>query len=123
MQIVVADRAEEQAYNEGYERFDPGDAHEVRADVDLEGFRSGAEYANQVLPTLRELAGHADRLNTGTYTGNEEIVIVDEADLESDECVFEGDEYDASGYLSTLVGRWHDGARDALEGRERGASL
>lgn len=120
MQIVVADRAEEQAYNEGYDRLEGTDAF---GDVDLEGFRSGAEYANQVLPTLRELSGHSDRLNTGTYTGNEEIVIVDEADLESDECVFEGDEYDASGYLSTLVGKWHDGARDALEGRDRGASL
>lgn len=116
--VVVADRVVEQAYNLGYDRFESVEADEDV--VDLEGFRSGAEYANHVLPELRALAGYDDA-GYGTYQQDGEIVIVDEADLDDDPIA--GDSWTAGEYLSVVVDRWHDGVRDALEGRERGDSL
>lgn len=118
LNVIVADRSEEQAYELGYERFDAVDVDED--EIDLEGFRSGAEYANHVLPSLRALAGFEDS-GYGTYQEGGEIAIVDEANLDDDP--IQGASWTASDYLNVLVNRWHDGARDAIRGEEYGASL
>lgn len=119
--VVVADRVESQAYLLGYKRFeDMAEDEDDEFVVDLDGFRQGSEYANHVLPDLRALAGHNDA-GHGTYRVGGEIVIVDEADLDDDPIA--GEVWTAEEYLSVLVDRWHDGARDALEGREKGDSL
>lgn len=118
--VIVADRVEEEAYDLGYDRFE-GLAGEETEDFTLSPFRDGAEYANQVLPRLRALAGFTDPSGVGTYTSDTDIVIVDEADLDDDPIA--GESWTASEYHSVLVDCWCDGARDAANGRERGDSL
>ena len=118
--VVVANRAVEQAYEMGYERFENFDTPKGQR-IDLEGFRSSAEYANHTLSSLRALSGHSDA-GYGTYKVGGEIVIVDEADLDDDPIT--GETWTAEDYLSVLVDRWHDGARDALDAdAEKGESL
>jgi hypothetical protein len=118
--VVVADRVEEKAYLLGYRRFE-GIGTPEGEEIDLEGFRGGAEYANHVLPDLRALAGHSDA-GHGTYKVGGEIVIVDEADLDDDPIT--GETWTAEDYLNVLVDRWHDGARDALDAdAEKGENL
>lgn len=117
--VVVADRVEEQAYELGYERFEDFGGDDKH--ISLDGFQSSAEYTNHVLPTLRALAGHDDGIGRGTYHVGGEIAIVDEANLDDDPIT--GAKWTAGAYTDVLVDRWFDGARDSIEGREKGASL
>lgn len=121
MKVIVAERAEREAYEMGYERFEDQDSRgEVDADLDLTLFRDSAAYTNYVLPSLRALAGYEDG-GHGTYTIGGEIAIVDEADL--DDTPIEAETWTAGEYLDVLVDRWTDGARDACLGNEEGESL
>lgn len=120
--VVVADRAEEQAYELGYERFEAFEnSADEQTELDLSAFTSSSEYANEVLPALRALAGRDDA-GHGTYQVGGEIVIVDAANLEDDPIT--GDRRTTEEYVSVLVDRWHDGARDAFDAdAEKGDSL
>jgi len=44
------------------------DAAERIVSQDFDGFRSGARWANTVLPRLRDIAGYSDSMGVGTFT-------------------------------------------------------
>jgi len=117
--VVKIDDAKEQAYDTGYDKFSevPVDDPET---FDLEGFRDSADYANNVLPSLRALAGHEDGVY-GTWTGDRDVAIL-EAHQEDDvpaKCVVTM----ASDLLDELLEAWERGAYDAANGEERYATL
>jgi len=64
------------AYDWGYERFhlalaDEGDMTDKRREelsINLDLYTQSAEWANNILPALRAMAGYSDPMGVGTYT-------------------------------------------------------
>lgn len=110
--VIVIQEAKQDAYDMGYERFEGGDTMEPD-EADLAPYHSSADYANNVLPTLRSMAGHADS-GHGTYTEVREVVLVEEHDL--DDRPIMGQSTDAHYFMSELVEAFNHGAYDALTG-------
>jgi len=113
--VVNIDAAEEEAYEMGYDKF-TGVAADVEGDFDLEHFRDSADYANNVLPSLRALAGHGDT-GPGTYTVDREVAVIEYHQVE--DLPAEGERAEAHHLLTELLEMWERGAYDAGEGREK----
>lgn len=116
--VVKPYYAIEEAYTDGYDRFsdaDPaGDPHEAAEALD--GFKSYATFANQVLPSLRAAAGFGDA-GHGTYQEPRKVAAIYpgcEEDVPA-----EADLVDAHTVFVTLVDAFDAGAIDALLSREK----
>lgn len=113
--VVKPYYALEEAYGMGYGRFEELDGEEAEG-FDLAPFQSTAEYANQVLPSLRCMAGYADA-GHGTYQQHREVAAI-QPGCEEDEPA-EANLRDASELHERLVDAFSSGAYDAVEGREK----
>lgn len=109
--VVVEEKAFREAYAMGYERFDGIQLYEGE-EFDLAPFTDSAEYANHILPRLRALAGFEDS-GYGTYTGNRDIVIVSESDLE--DMPISGDLTESHYLYNELVDEFRNGAYKAVD--------
>lgn len=108
--------ATEEAYNMGYDRFEGVADEEEDIIWDFHHFTETAEYANNVAPDLRAMAGHADS-GPGTYTINRKVAAIKEG-CEEDEPA-EAALIDARHVFEELVDAYRKGATDAAHGRER----
>lgn len=113
--VVKPYYAVEEAYNMGYSKFSGTDTDESGR-VDLAPYHSTADYANNVLPRLRAMAGYADA-GHGTYQEHRKVAAVD-AGCEEDEPA-EAELREASHIFNSLVDAFNNGAYDAIEGREK----
>lgn len=103
-----------EAYNMGYRRFSGIDGDETE-DFDLSPFKSSAEWANNVAPSLRSMAGYDDG-GHGTYAHDRQVAAI-EAGAEEDEPA-EATLTRASYLFSELVEAYDRGAYDAASGRD-----
>jgi len=117
--VFKIDDAKEKAYDDGFEKFvavpidEPGE-------FDLEGFRSSAYYANNVLPNLRALAGHEDN-GHGTYTGDRDVAVIESH--QEDDVPAKADRVMASDLMDEILRAWDRGVYDAANGEDRYATL
>lgn len=112
--VVQPFYAAEEAYRNGYQRFEGTDLPD-EAEFDLSGFRQSATYANTVLPRLRAMSGYADA-GHGTYTENRKVAAVHPGCEEDTPA--EADIVDATTVEKHLMQCWERGVYDAVEGRE-----
>ena len=103
---VNEQEAIESAYNLGYHLFE-GSIVVEEDNWDFSHYTDTAEYANRVLPSLRQYAGYGEGVGPGTHTANREVL------LETDEGSVETT---AQRVLDTLVDAFETGARDAATG-------
>lgn len=115
--VILIAEALDDAYADGFDRFEGFDTVDDEP-ADLEGFRGGATYANHVLPRLRAAAGYTDPTGAGTYTGHRDVVVVEPGD-EGDRPM-PGTTVPSGEVFQELAEAWDAGARDALEGNDRG---
>lgn len=109
----------EEAYNMGYDRFEGCEVESIEG-FDLAPFRSSAAYANNVLPSLRAMAGAADR-GAGTYTDHREVAAI-KPGCEEDEPA-EAELVNSRYIFDELLEAWDMGAYDGALGKERGEGL
>lgn len=113
--VVKPYYATEQAYRDGYERFE-GINTAAEEEFGLEPFRQTAAYANSVLPSLRAAAGFGDPGGHGTYTENRTVAAVKPGCEEDNPA--DAELVDSRHILDELQQAWERGAYDAVEGRE-----
>jgi len=103
----------EEAYTMGFEEFDPIPSAESDEPVDLSHFTDTARYCSGIAPTLRCIAGYADR-GHGTFTEDRQVAVIPPG--------FEGDmptaaaTVEASRVFGPVYEQWRVGAYDALDG-------
>jgi hypothetical protein len=117
--VVKPHYAKEEAYNDGYERFEAMDIEESE-DFDLAPFQDSATYANHVLPNLRAMAGFGDS-GHGTHTENRKVAAI-KPGCEEDEPA-EAELLASRHLIDELTNAWTAGAHDAALGREKHHSL
>lgn len=108
----------ERAYDRGYLRFSDDDPVEDAAQA-LSHFAESAEYANQILPKLRAMAGY-EKGPGGTYTIKRRVAAIKpgcEEDEPADAELVEGRHV-----FNALTEAWRSGAIDSLSGNERDPS-
>jgi len=100
----------DEARSMGYRRYADMTAADIVAAWPLE-YASHGSWDSHILPTLRCLAGYADR-GYGTYQQRQEIALIqdgDEADMPADAVVL-----DSGHLLDDLIEAWHSGRHQAI---------
>lgn len=113
---VNIDRLAEEAYHMGHERFNGAPRDPTTPDpepADLSYWKEGAEWCNNVLPSLRCAAGHEDTTGMGTWTGARPVVVL--RDHNADDAPASVRVVDSSHLLDLAVDWFDRGAYDALE--------
>jgi hypothetical protein len=111
------------AYDWGYERFhlaladkrDLTDSEREEVAINLDLYTQSAEWANNILPALRAMAGYSDPMGVGTYTTLEgDLEVIDpEGYKDRNVMRIEGRAEDiAPGILDGLVDEFFQGAWD-----------
>ena len=116
MKIINIDDVKRAAFDAGFDRFagvDPVDPEEF----DLSYFTESAEYANTILPRLRQFAGYEDG-GYGTYTDPADTLVVTDDDV--DELASDAGWIDAQMRYSPhlfgdILDAWHEGVYEAVE--------
>lgn len=122
VKVVDLHQTKEDAYERGYLRFEDAEV-EHPEEWGFHYFTESAEWANNVLPKLRAMAGYDDTEDGGVYAGTYQVerrvVLVEEPRDEP----AEGDIINGRYLHDELVDCYRDGANDAALGREKGTSL
>jgi len=115
--VVVEQETLEKAYEMGFDRFEGMTENDPQ---DLSDFKESETWANTVSPSLRAMAGFADR-GHGTYQEGREIVLADEREL--DDRPIEGETSDAAYFYQSVVEAFDNGAYDGAYNHEHGENL
>ena len=114
--VVNLDAAAENAYWDGYDRFEDYGQQDPQERIDLSYFKESAQWANIVAPSLRCAAGREDRYGKGTWTGYRPVVVIRWHDVDDEPA--NGVLADAHHITEVLIDWWERGAYDALSGDE-----
>lgn len=117
--VIPIDEAKREAYSMGYERFTDVEV-ENGENFELSHFKEYANWANNIHPSIRALAGYEDSKG-GTYTVNREVVTVEAHTLE--DMPMMGEKTEAHFVESELLEAFDTGAYDAVDDREKFESL
>jgi len=121
MPVVREAAVLDNAYGRGYDRFADADAPNDDRLADPVGqFKQTAQFANVVAPRLRAAAGMDDPMDVGTYQSDRDVVVIPAANGGDDPA--EGIVMSARDVYRFAQDAWDRGARDALNGRDRGAT-
>jgi len=108
--VVCEVDAEDEARSMGYRRYADMPAADIVAAWPLE-YASHGSWDTHILPTLRCLAGYADR-GYGTYQERQDVALIqdgDEADMPADAMIL-----DSGHLLDDLIDAWHSGRHQAI---------
>jgi len=114
--IYVVDEieAKEDAYHMGYNRFKGMDTLKEDELLEFHLFTESAQWANNIAPQLRAMAGAKDS-GHGTYQQHSEIVTV----TEPRDSPMEGQQCDSFELYSELIDMYRQGAEHAARGRDK----
>lgn len=120
--VVNLDKQAEQAYRMGYREMAGfgdaflGDRDGEKLPADLSAFKSGANWANNINPKLRCMAGNADPTGMGTWTGERPVVVLRAHEVDDEPAP--GTLVDSAHISRLLVDWWDRGAYDAMESED-----
>lgn len=116
MKIINIDETQAQAFELGFWRFYDMDPVPVE-EFDIGFFTESAEYANNVAPILRQLAGHEDG-GYGTFTQKRDVLVIDNDDadeLATDAGFIDADMVWSADLFDEIHDSWLEGVHEAVD--------